>query len=181
MFQELKPEEITQELFAGFHRHQQVTKCWRKRDGSWVIVDNPFVEEWSEEEYRYLAECLRRTVATGGVVYGYFESGLLKGFASVEPEPLGSRGQYLELSSLHVSEELRGRGIGRALMNHARHWAHSMGAEKLYISAHSSVESQAFYKAVGCQEAEEYSQSHVEKEPCDCQLECSVTGFDLER
>lgn len=29
-------------------------------------------------------------------------------------------------------------------------------AEKLYISAHSAVESQAFYKAIGCREAEEY-------------------------
>ena len=50
-------------------------------------------------------------------------------------------------------------------------WAKAKGAKKLYISAHSSVESQAFYKAIGCREAEEYSQPHVEKEPCDCQLE----------
>ncbi len=49
--------------------------------------------------------------------------------------------------------------------------AKAMGAEKLYISAHSSKESQAFYKAVGCVEAEEYNPASVEKEPCDCQLE----------
>lgn len=48
------------------------------------------------------------------------------------------------------------------------------GEEIIYISAHSSVESQAFYKAMGCVEAEEYSIKHVEKEPCDCQLECKV-------
>ncbi len=181
MIRELNPEEVTQELFSGFHRHQQVTKCWRKRDGSWVIVDNPFVEEWTKKDYRYLVECLRHTLTTGGVVYGYFESGALKGFASVEKDALGSRGQYLELSSLHVSEELRGRGIGRCLMKHAQQWASGQGAEKLYISAHSSVESQAFYSAMGCREAEEYSAPHVEKEPCDCQLECSVIGFASER
>ncbi|MDY4490312.1 MAG: GNAT family N-acetyltransferase [Candidatus Faecousia sp.] len=174
MIRKLTLEEISEELFSGFHRHQQVTKCWRKRDGNWVIVDNPFVEEWTKKDYRFLVECLCHTVAAGGVVYGYFESGVLKGFASVEPEPFGSRGQYLELSSLHVSEELRGRGIGRALLSHARQWAGAKGAEKLYISAHSSVESQAFYRAVGCREAEEYSRPHVEKEPCDCQLECGV-------
>lgn len=46
-----------------------------------------------------------------------------------------------------------------------------LGAQALYISAHSSVESQAFYKAMGCVEAKEYQAFHVEKEPCDCQLE----------
>ena len=177
MIRELSLEEVTEELFSGFHRHQQVTKCWRKREGNWIIVDNPFVEEWTKKEYQSLVECLRNTAATGGVVYGYFESGVLKGFSSVQPEFFGSRGQYLELSSLHVSEELRGRGIGRALMSHARKWAKARGAEKLYISAHSSVESQAFYRAVGCREAEEYSRPHVEKEPCDCQLECGLTDL----
>ena len=45
---------------------------------------------------------------------------------------------------------------------------------KLYISAHSAVESQAFYKAMGCVEAEVYHQGHVEEEPYDCQLECGL-------
>ena len=44
-------------------------------------------------------------------------------------------------------------------------------AEKLYISAHSAVESQAFYKSLGCVEASEYSPYHVSREPFDCQLE----------
>lgn len=105
------------------------------------------------------------------MVYGAFEDGALKGFASVEGTFFGSRKQYLELSSLHVSEDCRGRGIGRTLMDRAKAWAKDRGAEKLYISAHSSVESQAFYRAMGCVEAEEYSRPHVEKEPFDCQLE----------
>lgn len=46
------------------------------------------------------------------------------------------------------------------------------GAEKLYISAHSAVETQAFYNAMGCAEALEYSKFHTQKEPFDCQLEC---------
>ena len=51
------------------------------------------------------------------------------------------------------------------------------GRKPLYISAHSSVESQAFYKApMGCVEAREYQAFHVEKEPCDCQLERPLDG-----
>ena len=49
--------------------------------------------------------------------------------------------------------------------------AKSNGAEKLYISAHSAVESQAFYHAMGCVEAVEYKKEHVEQEPYDRQLE----------
>ena len=164
-------DQITVDLFSDFHRHQQVTKCWRKIDGQWIIIDNPFVEEWTDENYQYLVKCLKNTLATGGMVYGAFENEKLKGFASVESELFGSRKQYLELSCIHVSEDMRRRGTGRALMEAAKRWAGSHGAEKLYISAHSSVESQAFYQAAGCREAEEYSRIHVEKEPCDCQLE----------
>lgn len=44
--------------------------------------------------------------------------------------------------------------------------------KKLYISTHSSVESQAFYKAMGWIETKVYNQKHVEDELYDCQLEC---------
>lgn len=172
MVKKLSLEEITLDLFSHFSRHQTVTKCHRKIDGRWVIIDNPFTEDWGAAEFEYLVKCLKNTVGTGGAVYGAFECGRLVGFASVEAEPFGSRKQYLELTSIHVSEESRGKGTGKKLFSLVKEWAKAQGAEKLYISAHSSVESQAFYKAVGCTEAEEYSRPHVEKEPCDCQLEC---------
>jgi len=44
-----------------------------------------------------------------------------------------------------------------------------MGAQSLYISAHSSQESQAFYKVMGCAESVEYNTKLVDEEPCDCQ------------
>lgn len=168
---ELRPEEVSMELFAGFRRHQLVTKCWRKSESGWIVVDDPFVDDWTQQEYVSLVEYLRHTLQTGGVVYGLLEAGKLKGFASVEGEPFGSEKQYLDLTNIHVSEEMRGQGIGRGLMEAAKGWAKNHGARKLYISAHSSVESQAFYRAMGCREAEEYSSAHVEQEPCDCQLE----------
>lgn len=47
-------------------------------------------------------------------------------------------------------------------------------AKKLYISDHSAVESQAFYRAMGCVEAREYNEEHVLREPYDCQLEIEL-------
>lgn len=168
---ELNEDEINVELFANFTRRQVVQDCWRKVDGAWVIKPDPFVDDWSGEDYVYLVRCLKHTVRSGGVVFGAFYGGLLKGFASVEAERFGSRKQYMDLSCIHVSAETRGTGMGRRLFALAAEWAGEQGAEKLYISAHSAVESQAFYRALGCVEAEEYDLPHVEREPYDCQME----------
>ncbi|MGN1101417.1 MAG: GNAT family N-acetyltransferase [Huintestinicola sp.] len=173
-FIRLTEEMIKMGLFSDFHRHQVVTKCHRKINGEWVIIDNPFVEDWGEKEFEDLVKCLKNTDRTGGAVIGAFDGSRLVGLASAENTFFGSRGQYLELSSIHVTEELRGSGIGKKLFRLICEWAKEKGAEKIYISAHSSVESQSFYKAMGCTEAEEYSYVHVEKEPCDCQLEYTL-------
>lgn len=171
-YKKLSSEEISGTLFAHFRRRQVVSQCWRKVGETWCIRDVPFVDDWSREDYVHLIECLHNTIATGGMVSGAFADGVLKGFVSVEPVFFGKSRDYLDLSSLHVSEDMRGNGIGSALFSLARKWAKAQGARKLYISAHSSVESQAFYRAMGCVEAQEYEKGHVEKEPCDCQLEC---------
>lgn len=171
--------ELNRALFESFLRHQIVEKCWRRVNGEWVIKDDPFIDDWSEEDYQVLISCLQNTVSTGGFVCGAFCNGLLKGFVSVEPELFGGENKYLDLSSIHVSEDMRGNGIGEKLFAKAKEWARSKGARKLYISAHSAVETQGFYKKMGCVEAKEYARHHVEAEPFDCQLECNVsdTGY----
>lgn len=171
-YRKLNENEIDRQLFAHFIRHQNVTKCWRKVDGQWYIRDIAFIDDWSEEDYGVLVRCLRNTVRTGGLVLGAFCGEQLKGFVSVEPELTGSRREYMDLSSIHVSEDMRGQGIGKELFLAAKDWAKAHGGQKLYISAHSAVESQAFYCRMGCAEAQEYNAAHVAAEPCDCQLEC---------
>lgn len=171
-YRTLRENEICRELFRGFIRHQVVTKCWRREKGKWVIREDPFIDDWTKADYRTLISCLKNTVSTGGVVYGAFIAGTLKGFVSVEPDFMDKEGQYLDLSSIHVSEDARGTGIGRALFLMAKEWARARGAKKLYISAHSAVETQAFYRSMGCVEALEYDRHHMDLEPFDCQMEC---------
>lgn len=165
-------QEISRELFRSFIRHQVVTKCWRREDGKWVIREDPFIDDWTEAEYGELVQCLRNTVHTGGLVCGAFHGDALKGFVSVESELFGGENRYLDLSSIHVSEDMRHQGIGAALFREAKQWAKQNGAKKLYISAHSAVESQAFYQKMGCIDAAQHRQEHVEREPWDRQLEC---------
>lgn len=173
-YRTLTEQEIDRNLFRSFIRRQVVTDCWRKEQGKWVIRRDPFVDQWTEADYRALIAELRETARSGGFVCAAFCDGRLKGFVSVTGEPLGTSRQYLDLTNIHVSEDRRNQGIGKALFAAAKAWARERGAKKLYISAHSAVESQAFYKSVGCVEAEEYQQSHVEREPYDCQLECAL-------
>ncbi len=170
----IEVDAIALKLFQEFRRHQNVTKCWRKVEGNWCIKDIAFVDDWTKEDYENLVESLKKNISEGGMVYGAFSEGNLKGFLSVSGTLFGAGKEYLDLMELYVSEELRGQGVGTELFRKAKEWAALHGAKKLYISAHSAVESQTFYKRMGCVEAQEYSAKHVEKEPCDCQLECRV-------
>ncbi len=170
-YRQLGELELDLELFANFVRHQKVDMCRRKIDGEWKTVADPFTDDWTQEEYQMLVGCLKNTVLTGGFVCGAFYRGALKGFVSVEAALFGGEHRYMDLSSIHVSEDMRGKGIGRNLFEKASAFAEQKGAGKLYISAHSAVETQAFYQSMGCVEAQWYHREHVEREPYDCQLE----------
>ena len=194
IYRPLVATDARDDLLSGFVRRQIVTYCRRRIDGEWRVVDAPFVDDWTAADRQRKLRQIRECIALGGFVAGALVCGdkpdgnhendirpdsdshtcghdRLVGFVMLEPEPLGSRGQYLDMSSLHVSADLRRHGIGSTLFGMAANKARELGAEKLYISAHSAVESQAFYTSVGCVDAEEYDTAHVKAEPYDCQLE----------
>ena len=175
-YQHLTQQQIGPELFSGFDRWQNVTRCWRKENGSWVLRDISFIDDWNEEEYTFLYDCLKNTLNTGGDVIAALEGNRLLGFSSVENQPFGPQNEYLQLSSLHVSNGMRGRGIGSHLFAMSCLAAAQRGAKKLYLSGHSAEETQAFYRAMGCVEAAWYHPELVAAEPCDCQLERQLCG-----
>lgn len=173
-YRELKEIELDEALFAKFNRYQDVKKCWRKENGEWLLKDIAFTEQWDSNEYRELIKYLQNTIKTGGAIFGAFDKDVLVGFASLENEFFGSNKEYLQLSSIHISYEYRSYGVGKKLFSLICGQAKELGAQKLYISAHSSQETQAFYKSIGCIEATEYNEKLVAAEPCDCQLEYSL-------
>lgn len=170
----LHADELNRELFAGFDRRQEVTYCRRRVGVSWRMVYCPFVDDWTEEQFRHQIHNLQTILRSGGVVFGAFVDDVLKGFAAVEGKPLGPNELYRDLACLHVSADCRGRGLGRMLFGLAAAWARQDGAQKLYISAHSAQETQAFYAAMGCVDTLWPSPEHVALEPFDCQLEYAL-------
>lgn len=173
---ELRYAPMTVENFGPnsldkFIRRQHVKECWRRVDGALVLRPVEYIEDWTLEERRDAAAQVLGAVKGGGAAFGAFSGGETAGFAALAGERLGSRGQYADLTLFYVSEPFRGRGIGGRLFRLACSAAREMGAEKLYISAHSAREVIAAYRALGCVEAEETDPHHAAAEPCDVQME----------
>ena len=83
-------------------------------------------------------------------------------------------GPYMILDMMHVSSECRGQGLGRKLFEAGKAEARKAGAEALYISACSSEETIAYYKAMGSELTSNPIKEMAEAEPCDLQMICPV-------
>jgi ribosomal protein S18 acetylase RimI-like enzyme len=150
-----------------FVRHQQVKECWRNIDGEWKLIHNEFTEEWTLKKCRAVAGNITSNLREGLEAFGAFDGDVLIAYITVGKKFFGSQKQYVELIEFQVSEPYRRQGIGKQLFELVCGAARDMGAKKLYISAHSSKESQAAYRKLGCKLVEEINQVIAEKEPCD--------------
>ncbi|MDE7262580.1 MAG: GNAT family N-acetyltransferase [Oscillospiraceae bacterium] len=150
----------------GFVFRQEVRECWRRTEGRWKLLPVAYTDD-SGPDAQTVLDALR----DGAPAFGAWLEGTLVGLALLAKERFGSAGQYVDLAEFYVSLPWRRRGIGEKLFTLACQGARELGAEKLYISAHSARESIAAYRKYGCVEAEEVNQFLAEKEPCDVQME----------
>lgn len=170
-YSKLTENNFKENSLDGFVRHQEVKECWRKISGEWTLQPIEFTEDWNGDTLREKAAEVCGLIVGKGFGYGAFSDDKTVGFITVSDSLFGSRKQYAELVMFQVSEPFRGQGIGRRLFELACEEARSIGVEKLYISAHSSKESQAAYRKLGCIEAEEVNKEIAENEPFDVQME----------
>lgn len=111
----LHTKDMNQNLFDHFIRHQTVVKCWRREHGSWIIQDDPFTDDWSEDDYRQLISHLKSLLCSNGFVCGAFYQNTLKRF---------------------VSEDMRRMGIGRTLLDV---WMQGYTARSMSKRSHMTV------------------------------------------
>jgi len=170
---ELTINDLHPNMLLHFDRYQEVRRCLRKDGNKLVLKDIPFIEQWDDETKQEIVVVdFTNCLSTGGVVWGVFnERGELIAFASLLAEFFGSEKQYLQLMQLHTSYGYRSMGIGKELFKLSVEKAKLLGAKKLYISTHSAEESQRFYEAMGCVDAQEISKKLAEFEPNDRQME----------
>lgn len=168
----LTEKNFNEDSLDDFLRHQEIKECWRKNSNDeYVLVANEYVEDWDLNKRKEVAREILHKIAGKRFAYGAFCEGKVVGYILVSNEFFGSSNQYLELLLYHVSEPYRRHGIGKELFELACKKAKEIGAKKLYISAHSSKESQAAYRRLGCTEAAEINQAIAEHEPYDVQME----------
>ena len=172
----LAAQDCTPEIFSKFNRYHDVKRCWRKENGKWILKDIAFIEQWDDDKKAEKMKNLSHCISQGGVAIGSFVDSYLIGYANISEGLFGSNNEYVNMDNLHVSYELRNKGIGKTLFREICEEARKMGAKKLYISSQSSEETQAFYKSVGCVEAVEINSKLFEEEPFDCHLEYLLYG-----
>jgi nicotinamidase-related amidase/GNAT superfamily N-acetyltransferase len=170
-YKKLDNHNFTGHSLDDFIRHQTVTACWRKINNDWKLVPNVYEENWSQVQCREIAEDVVHHINLDQTGFGAFHGERIIGFATISHRIFGTAARHVELVCLQISEEYRRQGIGRRLFFLACEEARRLGADKLYISAHSSKESQAAYRALGCSFAEEINEELAAAEPFDVQLE----------
>ncbi|MGN0601354.1 MAG: GNAT family N-acetyltransferase [Oscillospiraceae bacterium] len=154
-----------------FIRYQEVKECWRFVGEEWKLVANEFIEDWDLKKRREIAASICKLLGSEWTAYGAFLDEKIVGYIVLSNILFGSKKQYSELVLFHVSQPFRRMGIGTDLFKAICREAKLLGAEKLYISAHSSKESQAAYRKLGCVNAEEINREIAENEPFDVQME----------
>ena len=173
-YRQLNNKNFTKHSLDDFIRHQKGQECWRIVDNRWKLVPITFDENWTVAECREIAKDIASHIEKDQTAFGAFDGEKPVGFITISHNIFGNTAKYLEVVCFQVSEPYRGQGIGTILFRQACEEARRLGAEKLYISAHSSKETQAAYKALGCVYAKEINQRLVQEEPCDVQLEYSL-------
>ncbi|MGB5944720.1 MAG: GNAT family N-acetyltransferase [Paenisporosarcina sp.] len=129
------------------------------------------MDDWDHEKKSAVVHSLRYCIQAGDSVIGVYRERELIAFANVENEKFGTYSDYVELPYIHVSREVRGSGIGKKLFEICCEEAKLLGAKKLYVAAHPSVETQHFYKKMGCTLASEINTVIFNKETLDLQME----------
>ena len=151
-----------------YNRKQDVNKVYRKIDGEYVLVECRYTEDWDLNKKRSVA---KKICSDAYITYLALENEKVVGFIGLLRK---LSGPYMILDMMQVSSECRGQGIGRRLFEAGKAEAKKNGAQALYISACSSEETIAFYRAMGSELAGNPIKEIAEEEPFDLQMICPV-------
>ncbi len=170
-YERLNHKNFDSRSLGGFIRHQTVRESWRKIDGEWRLIRNDYEESWDLNRRREIAADIARHMETDQSAFGAFSGDQLVGFITVSHALFGQSARYAPLVCFQVSEPYRRQGIGKRLFALAAVELAALGADRLYISTHSSCERQAAYRALGCVDAAEINARLAAEEPFDVPLE----------
>ncbi|MBO7638853.1 MAG: GNAT family N-acetyltransferase [Treponema sp.] len=156
------------ESLDSYNRKQDVNKVYRKINGEYTLVECKYTEDWDLNKKRSVAKKISRD---DYITYIALENEKVVGFIGLLKK---LKGLYIILDMMQLSSECRGKGVGRQLFEAGKAEARKAGAEALYISACSSEETIAFYRAMGSVLTSNPIKEIAEAEPFDLQMICPV-------
>ena len=155
-------------MMDDYDEYQEITQEYRKRKlwrGYRVKkLRKPRVTQISDGGKNYIRHWfipnvhLRQYYPGQPLVFAAFRRDQVVAFAiwDITSTEKGRMGQA-RLYRLFVSRGCRRMGLGRRLFNLCAEAAKAEGAQRLFISANPTVETQAFYKSMGCVIAKKHS------------------------
>lgn len=148
-----------------------IKNVWRNIDGKLTLVEINWTDYELPNGLDWHLEHFKKTIESGGSCFGCFDNGVLVAYGTLDANIFGTKSNYVLLDQLFVSKDYRNRSIGKQLVSMCAEQAKLLGANKLYICAGSSEDTLAFYRKLGCKEADEINQELYEEDPNDIQLE----------
>lgn len=194
-------EEIPDDWLDSFERYQESVQWYHYEGDQLVLGEEWFVDDWDLEERREKTVFIRQSLAEGAVLIAAFQtmevsseakeentkisqeqaeahsaadssqSETLAGFTLLLP-PV--RDGYAELSKLHVARSMRHKGLGRALFLEAKKAAAAMNAQWLFMATNPALETQQFYRAVGCEDGRDLLSWYTLEYETDLVLKCKT-------
>jgi ribosomal protein S18 acetylase RimI-like enzyme len=159
-------------------RTESIDGIYYVREGALVLEEEHWdVPDWSPAEIRRRIAALQADYDRGCLFFGAFDGPVLAGMAVLDPHPLPTGVDRLNLAGLWVSHRYRGNGAGRALVQIAVAEAQARGARAVYVSATPSERTVGFYRSAGFELATEVDPDLNELEPEDIHLELKLTGI----
>jgi N-acetylglutamate synthase-like GNAT family acetyltransferase len=155
-----------------FDRYQKVEKQWCNKNGNWTLINKGYIIDWDKDKKEGKIQQLSVILKNkSGNVFGAYKNNNLIGFSVILNDKFGTNTQYVKLHLLHVSNGYRHKGIGKRLFRKCVEKAKEINAEKIYICANNSEETQGFYLSMGCKDAMEIDDKSYEAERFERHLE----------
>jgi len=149
-------EDLHTGMMDSFDRSQEITRVVRKNGRVKKLRKPRFEVNWSTEgKAKFIQDwfihhaCIRQYYPGEPLIFAAFQGNQVAAFAAWKMF-WGKENEYAVLLRLYVSREYRRMGLGRELFMLCAEAARSKGAQKLFISAASPVETQDFYRRLSC-------------------------------
>lgn len=166
----IKKEEIVK--LQDIDRSEIVNQTYYTIDGSLVLRDEYYnIPRWPEDTLRRYIKALTELYDCGGVIFGVFDNEKMVGIMTIGSKMIGKNKDQIILDFMHISKDLRKRGLGKRLIGMARSEAKKMNARKLYISACPTKNTVDFYMRNGAVITKDIDKEMYEKEPDDIHME----------